>query len=39
VDEYQACVIAAEAYDDEEAQQACMMETDESLPPFLFGTE
>jgi multiple sugar transport system substrate-binding protein len=39
VDEYQACVIAAEAYDDEEAQQACMMETDETLPAFLFGTE
>lgn len=39
VDEYQACVIAAEAYNDEEAQKACMMETDDTLPAFLFGTE
>ena len=36
-DDYRACVIAAEAFDDEDAQQACMLEIDETLPPFLFG--
>jgi ABC-type glycerol-3-phosphate transport system substrate-binding protein len=36
-DEYRACVIEANAFDDEDAQQACMLEVDETLPPFLFG--
>jgi ABC-type glycerol-3-phosphate transport system substrate-binding protein len=36
-DEYRACIIEADAFDDEEAQQACMLEIDETLPPFLFG--
>jgi multiple sugar transport system substrate-binding protein len=36
-DDYRACVIAADAFDDEEAQQACMLEIDETLPAFLFG--
>lgn len=36
-DDYRACVIAAEAFDDEDAQKACMLEIDETLPPFLFG--
>ncbi len=35
-DEYRACVIAAEAFDDTEAQEACMLEIDETLPAFLF---
>ncbi|MFN2224324.1 MAG: hypothetical protein ACK2UH_17335, partial [Candidatus Promineifilaceae bacterium] len=36
-DEYRACIIEANAFDDEEAQQACMLEIDETLPPILFG--
>jgi hypothetical protein len=35
-DEYRACVIAADAFDDVPAQEACMLEIDETLPAFLF---
>ncbi|MGW8318050.1 MAG: extracellular solute-binding protein [Candidatus Promineifilaceae bacterium] len=38
-DEYRACVIAAEAFNDGDAQNKCMMETDETLPAFLFATQ
>ncbi len=38
-DEYRACVIEAEGFSDEDAQKACMLEIDDSLPPFLFGPE
>jgi ABC-type glycerol-3-phosphate transport system substrate-binding protein len=36
-DEYRACIIEADAFDDEDAQQACMLAIDETLPAFLFG--
>ncbi len=36
-DEYRACVIEADAFGDEKAQQACMLEVDDTLPAFLFG--
>ena len=38
-DEYQACVIVADAFNDDDAQKACMMEADDTLPAFLFGAE
>jgi len=39
VEEYQACVIAAGAFDDEDVQKACMLQIDDTLPAFLFGPE
>jgi multiple sugar transport system substrate-binding protein len=39
VDEYSACVVTAEAFNDDEAQKACMLETDPTLPAILFGPE
>jgi multiple sugar transport system substrate-binding protein len=36
-DDYRACVIAADAFDDDAAQKACMMEIDETLPAVIFG--
>jgi multiple sugar transport system substrate-binding protein len=38
-DEYRACVATAEAFNDDEAQKACMLETDPTLPAILFGPE
>jgi hypothetical protein len=35
--EYRDCVIAAEAYNDDEVQKECMLQTDETLPAFIFG--
>lgn len=36
-DDYRACVIAADAFDDDAAQKACMLEIDETLPAIIFG--
>lgn len=38
IDEYRACVIEADAFTDDEGQKTCMLETDETLPPILFGS-
>jgi ABC-type glycerol-3-phosphate transport system substrate-binding protein len=37
-DEYRACVITAEAFNDDDVQKECMLEIDNTLPPILFGS-
>jgi len=36
-DQYRACVIAADAFSDDESQQACVLEADPTFPAFIFG--
>jgi multiple sugar transport system substrate-binding protein len=36
-DDYRACIVAKDAFSDQEAWQACMLEVDSSLPDFLFN--
>jgi multiple sugar transport system substrate-binding protein len=38
-DDFRACIITRDAFSDQEEWQACMKETDPSLPDFMFGSE
>jgi len=38
-DDYRACVMALDASSDQEQWQACLQETDPTLPKFLFGPD